>query len=151
MNEDLRVSWEQYHQLLATLAQTITRSGQQFDQILCIARGGLRVGDILSRRLHLPLAILSVSSYGDSRYAQGLRIAEHMTYSHDLGDRLLVADDMVDSGNTLKAVLQWLDRHYRFTVVKTAVIWYKAHSQIVPDFYVQYLDRNPWIHQPFEV
>lgn len=150
MSEDITVSWEEYHQLIAKLAETIDRSPESFDQILCIARGGLRVGDVLSRRLNLPLAILSTSSYGDSRQSQGVRIADHMTYSHDLGDRLLVVDDMVDSGRTLQEVLLWLDRQYKFSVIKTAVIWYKAHSQVVPDFYGQYLENNPWIRQPFE-
>ena len=31
-----------------------------------------------------------------------------------------------------------------------AVLWYKAHSVLVPDWYVEYLEDNPWIHQPFE-
>jgi len=35
--------------------------------------------------------------------------------------------------------------------VRTAVIWYKASSSFTPDFFVEYLPTNPWIHQPFEV
>ncbi|NEQ27333.1 MAG: phosphoribosyltransferase, partial [Microcoleus sp. SIO2G3] len=29
-------------------------------------------------------------------------------------------------------------------------IWYKERSIIAPDYYVDYLTDNPWIHQPFE-
>ena len=36
------------------------------------------------------------------------------------------------------------------TEVKSAVIWYKACSSVEPDFYLDYLPHNPWIHQPFE-
>jgi hypothetical protein len=36
------------------------------------------------------------------------------------------------------------------TEVKSAVIWYKACSSVKPDFYLDYLPSNPWIHQPFE-
>jgi hypothetical protein len=36
-------------------------------------------------------------------------------------------------------------------VCKTAVLWWKACSVFKPDFYVEYLADNPWIHQPFEV
>ncbi|MEI6116019.1 MAG: phosphoribosyltransferase, partial [Burkholderiales bacterium] len=31
-----------------------------------------------------------------------------------------------------------------------AVLWFKAHSVVTPDFYVHRLETNPWIHQPFE-
>jgi uncharacterized protein len=30
------------------------------------------------------------------------------------------------------------------------VLWYKAASVIRPDYFVDYLSDNPWIHQPFE-
>ncbi len=36
-------------------------------------------------------------------------------------------------------------------VCKTAVLWWKACSTAKPDYYVEYLADNPWIHQPFEV
>ncbi|HEY9846394.1 MAG TPA: hypothetical protein V6D03_09370, partial [Candidatus Caenarcaniphilales bacterium] len=60
--------------------------------------------------------------------------------------------DLVDSGISLQRTLIWLDRHYGFYIdeIKTAVLWYKASSVITPDFYVDYLPGNPWIHQPFE-
>jgi hypothetical protein len=35
--------------------------------------------------------------------------------------------------------------------MKTAVLWWKACSVYAPDFHVDYLPDNPWIHQPFEV
>jgi uncharacterized protein len=70
----------------------------------------------------------------------------------NLGNRVLVVDDLVDSGITLKKSLVWLDRQYGFYIdeVRTAVLWYKACSEFVPDYYVDYLPDNPWIHQPFE-
>jgi uncharacterized protein len=30
------------------------------------------------------------------------------------------------------------------------VLWYKVCSEFKPDYYVDYLPDNPWIHQPFE-
>jgi hypothetical protein len=30
------------------------------------------------------------------------------------------------------------------------VIWTKGVSSFTPDFSVEYLPTNPWIHQPFE-
>ena len=152
---DLHVTWDDYHRKIETLAATIHRSGWSFNQIVCLARGGLRMGDALSRIYDVPLAILSASSYGgqDGRDRSRLVFSEDLTKTTlHLGSRILLVDDLVDSGMTLQKTLPWLDRKYGFYIeeVRTAVIWYKACSVIKPDYYVNYLDNNPWIHQPFE-
>ena len=60
---DLYISWSDYHHKIEQLAVKIYQSGWEFNQIVCLARGGLRVGDILSRIYNQPLAILATSSY----------------------------------------------------------------------------------------
>ena len=59
----LYVSWDEYHMLIERLALKVSASGWAFDQILCLARGGMRPGDVLSRVFDKPLAIMSTSSY----------------------------------------------------------------------------------------
>jgi uncharacterized protein len=149
---DLYVSWPEYHQKIEQLAAKIYASGWHFNQILCLARGGLRVGDILSRIYNLPLAILSASSYQSDRTRGSLTFSPSLTMTTPtLGDRVLVVDDLVDSGKTLKNTIIWLREHYTTVAeIRTAVIWYKACSAIAPDYYADYLPDNPWIHQPFE-
>jgi len=151
----LTVSWDEYHVLIERLALTVHRSGYAFDQIICIARGGLRVGDVMSRIWERPLAILSTHSYAaEGGTVRGeLVIAEHMTMtSPKLGSRVLVVDDMVDSGHTLAMVMAELPMRFpHIAAIKSAVLWWKACSVFRPDFHVSYLPDNPWIHQPFEV
>ncbi len=68
-----------------------------------------------------------------------------------LSGKVLVVDDLVDSGVTLERVQRHLQQNSpSVTEVKTAVIWCKACSSVRPDFYLDYLEGNPWIHQPFE-
>ena len=55
----LHVSWDEYNTLVEKLALKVHESGYDFDQIICIARGGMRVGDVLSRIYERPLAILA--------------------------------------------------------------------------------------------
>jgi hypoxanthine phosphoribosyltransferase len=151
----LHVSWDEYNILVERLALQVHESGWRFNQIICIARGGLRVGDVLSRIYELPLAILSTHSYtADGGTTRGeLIIAEHMTMTAPrLGDRVLLVDDMVDSGQTLAAVRKELPLRFpHMEDIRTAVVWYKAHSVFEPHYYVEHLRDNPWIHQPFEV
>jgi hypothetical protein len=151
---DLWVTWDEYHQAIERLIVLVHESGWKFDQVLCLARGGLRPGDIFSRVFDVPLAILSTSSYREeSGTVRGaLNLAKSITISSGtLSGRVLLIDDLVDSGITLEKVQNHL--HHDFpdvTEVKTAVIWCKASSSIKPDYYLEYLQNNPWIHQPFE-
>ena len=117
--------------------------------------GGLRVGDILARIYKQPLAILATSSYsGPGKQERGtLTFSHHLTMTTArLGDRILLVDDLVDSGITLEQTIPWIHQHYGSQIeeIRTAVLWYKACSVIAPDYYVDYLPDNPWIHQPFE-
>jgi hypoxanthine phosphoribosyltransferase len=151
----LHVSWSDYYQKIEHLALKIYQSNWHFNQIVCLARGGLRVGDILSRIYNQPLAILATSSYsGPGKQERGtLTFSRHLTMTTvQLGDRILLVDDLVDSGITLEQTIPWLHQHYGSQIqeIRTAVLWYKARSVITPNYYVEYLPDNPWIHQPFE-
>lgn len=151
---ELRVSWSQYHRDIEELAVLVHQSGWQFDNILCLARGGLRPGDVLSRLFNVPVAILATSSYREEAGSkQGeLAIAKHVTMSSgSLKGRVLLVDDLVDSGVTLDKVQRHLQEAFpEVSEVRSAVIWYKACSCMRPDYFVQYLETNPWIMQPFE-
>jgi uncharacterized protein len=151
---DLYVTWPDYHNAIERLAIGVHQSGWPFNQIVCIARGGLRVGDTLSRIFKLPLAVISTQSYGgEAGNERGtLTVAKHMTMTTPtLGDRVLLVDDLVDSGATLDVVKQHLiDTYPTIVDIRTAVLWYKACSACAPDYHVHFLAESPWIHQPFE-
>ena len=129
-------------------------SGWQFDTILCLARGGMRPGDILSRIFDKPLAIMSTSSYrAEAGTVQGhLDLARYITTPRgEIAGRVLLVDDLADSGHTLSAVVKMLRENYpAITELRTAVIWTKGVSSFTPDYSVETLPSNPWIHQPFE-
>ncbi len=152
--KDLHVGWDEYYRLIEELALDIEASGWSFDAIVCLARGGLRVGDVLSRVFQRPLGVLFASSYReDAGMRQGsLQVAEHLSSAAPLpGPRWLLVDDLVDSGITLLEIPALLmRRHPQVRELRTAVIWQKAASVAVPDYCARRLASNPWIHQPFE-
>lgn len=146
-------SWDDYIRLNEKLVATVAKSGREFDNILCLSRGGMRPGDFFSRVYDMPLAILSTSSYREAKgtVQSTLDIAECVTGVSRLEGRVLLVDDMVDSGKTIKEVIEVLKQRYpEITEIRVAVLWYKSHSVLKPDWYVEYLPDNPWIHQPFE-
>ena len=150
----LYVSYDEYHTLIEKLAIKVFQSGWQFDTILCLARGGMRPGDILSRIFNVPLAIMSTSSYrSENGMVQGnLDIAHYITTPKGrIAGRVLLVDDLADSGVTLSAVIELLRTKYEpITDLRSAVLWTKALSSFTPDYTVEFLPTNPWIHQPFE-
>ena len=150
----LYVSYDEYHNLIEKLAIRVHQSGWEFDTILCLARGGMRPGDILSRIFDKPLAIMSTSSYrAEAGTQQGnLDIARYITTPKgEIAGRVLLVDDLADTGHTLNAVIGLLRSRYPTIIeLRSAVIWTKAVSTFTADYSVEFLPTNPWIHQPFE-
>ena len=150
----LYVSYDEYHNLIEKLAIRIYQSGWEFDTILCLARGGMRPGDILSRIFDKPLAIRATSSYRAEAGTQPgtLDIARYITTPKgEIAGRVLLVDDLADTGHTLNAVINLLRGSYKpITEMRSAVIWTKAVSTFSADYSVEFLPTNPWIHQPFE-
>ena len=129
---DLHISWEEYHKKTEELAIKVYDDGYDFNQVVCIAKGGMRVGDVFARIFNVPLAILSVESYkGEGNKTQRGSI----TFSRDLaktspniGSKVLLVDDLADSGITLKKSIDWLQHTYGFYLdepVRTGVLFYK--------------------------
>ena len=150
----LYVSYDEYHNLIEKLAIKVHLSGWEFDTILCLARGGMRPGDILSRIFEKPLAIISTSSYraGAGTVQGHLDIAKFITTPQgEIAGRVLLVDDLADTGHTLEAVIGMLrDNYPAITEMRSAVLWSKASSTFAADYSVESLPTNPWIHQPFE-
>lgn len=151
---DLWISWDEYHELIGRLALQVHQSGWKFDKIVCLARGGMRVGDVISRIYDVPLGILATSSYREAAgTVQGqLDIAQYITITRGtLDGNVLLVDDMVDTGLTFGRVRDHLRAEFPDIVeLRTAVLWWKGHSSFEPDYYISHLPTNPWIHQPFE-
>lgn len=152
--KDLYVSWDEYNRLIEKLAVRIFDSNWSFDAIICLARGGLRIGDVFSRLFNKPLGVLFTSSYRDNAGTSQSRllIADHISSAQPLpGKRWLLADDLVDSGATLVEVVPaLLARYPQVEEIRSAVLWRKGASVAEPDYFVESLPTNPWIHQPFE-
>jgi hypothetical protein len=153
---EIYINWSEYHQKIELLAAKVYQSDWDFNQIICIAKGGLRVGDILCRLYEKPLAILFATSYGGAgnRVRGEIAFSNHLAMTSDrLGNKVLLVDDLVDSGVSLQESLNWLNTYHSDEIeeIRTGVIWYKSCSQIQPGYYVDYLPDDPWIHQPFEI
>jgi len=152
--KDLYVSWDEYNRLIEKLVVKIWDSGWDFDAVVCLARGGLRVGDVFSRVFDKPLGVMFTSSYREQEgtVQSTLHISDALSSAQPLpGSKWLLVDDLADSGATLQEIMPEIRRRYpQIEELRSAVIWQKGSSVAVPDYVMEVLPSNPWIHQPFE-
>ena len=144
----LFVSWSDYHRATLNVAGAIYNSDWRFDHIVAVGRGGMRVGDVLSRLYRTPLAVLhSRSARADKRGE--VTLSEHLAILEEkLGQRVLLVDDFVDSGATLSSAKRRLEREC--AAVRTAVLWLREGADFEPDYYVEVVAGDCRIHHPVE-
>lgn len=140
------LSWSQYGELVTKLSDEVAASGERFDLVIGIARGGIPVAMVVSDRLGSKVDFINVKSYTDVGERVKPRILttiiERITEK-----RVLLVDDLVDGGETMETVTRYLETE-RPLVMKTAVLFTKPWSSFVPDFSLQTVDT--WIVFPYE-
>tara|TARA_B100000989_G_scaffold190504_1_gene143502 strand:- start:14361 stop:14903 length:543 start_codon:yes stop_codon:yes gene_type:complete len=162
MSKKLIIDWEEYNTSIDKLAIQISDSGFIPTFIICIARGGVRVGDILSRIFNVKCGYLGVESYSASNENEVADIQNKLTFARDLsttsknyGNKILVTDDLIDTGVTLEKTLSWLKNYKDFINqdinFRTAVLYKKEKSEFNSDYIVHNLKDNPWIVFPYEL
>ncbi len=144
----LPVTWEEYHILAQKLAATIlAHSKTPYDCIIAIARGGLSLGLILSDFLRIPVSTIVIQSYTDIQTQGEVTITGKLQTSIR-GKRVLLVDDISDSGRTFVRALRYL-RRCRPKSVTSVALYLKPHSSFRPDFFAQ--QTSLWILLPHEV
>ena len=157
MANKLIIDWKEYNLIVEKLAIQIHESGFKPTMLIGIMRGGAPIIDVLSRVFKLKCAYLAVESYsgkGTENQQGELVFSREMSSTvQDMGGRLLLCDDLSDTGVTLQKSINWLHNYpaiKNIESIKTAVLWKKKDSTFEPDYCAQRLESNPWIVQPFE-
>ena len=144
------------------LGVKVLESGFEPTLIVAIWRGGTPVGMALQEVLEYcgvesdHIAIRTSSYLGVEERGE---VAVHgLNYiikkiRHD--DRVLIVDDVFDTGNTIKAVVEEIRRRARGNTpeeIRVAVPWFKPsrnETDMVPDFYLR--ETAEWLVFPHEL
>ena len=131
--------YEEFLQDVRKLSSLIT---EEFDTIVAIARGGLTLAHFLAEAKGVR-SVVAINSIGYDD--QQKRDKVDLAHIPDLrsSKSVLVVDDIVDSGDTMKAVMGELRSRYPGLELQSAVLFYKKSANFKPDFFVQYADE--WI------
>jgi hypoxanthine phosphoribosyltransferase len=129
------LTWEGFGRGSRELAALVADSGFRPDVILAIARGGLQTAGALAYALSVKNCyVMNVEFYTgeDQRLDFPLLLPPPLNLV-DLHDtRVLVADDVADTGSTLAMVTKLCGEVV--ADIKTAVLYQKPHSIIDCDF-----------------
>jgi len=146
----VNVSWQDLDDLVAQLAERL-RASPEPDVVLAISRGGLVPAGMLGYRMGWrDMLLAAVVVYDDEQGFRGA--AEFLQFpSDDLlrGKRVLIVDEVWDSGTTIAAVSARIRAAGGEPV--TAVLHYKpgrSRVDIVPDHYI--VETDDWVIYPFK-
>ncbi|UFS62104.1 phosphoribosyltransferase [Sulfurimonas sp. HSL-3221] len=112
------------------------------DMIVALARGGMMGAQLLGYGLDVRnIGLLRVASYDDASQR------ETVTIDGDCPGgtfrRILIVDDIVDSGKTLQQVKAYLRERYPQSTIKCAAPWSKPTACEQPDFSCR--EATEWI------
>ena len=142
------MSWEDLGDGARALAEAVARDGFAPDLILAVARGGLLVAGALSYALDVKNTFtMNVEFYTgvDERLDAPLLLPPVPDPVDLRRARVLVADDVADTGATLALVRSFCAPHVH--EVRTAVLYEKPHSSIACDYVWRRTDH--WITFPW--
>ena len=145
------VSWDQFHRDARALAWRLSGSRQDWRAVVCITRGGMVPAGMMAYHLKLRnILVAAVEFYsGVARRAQQPTFLQFPADPFISGKRILIVDDIWDSGKTIMAVKERV-RAAGGTPI-TAVLHYKPTASMFedrPDFYVE--TTSAWIVYPWE-
>jgi xanthine phosphoribosyltransferase len=142
------VSWDQFHRDCRALVWRLAEVGP-FDCIVCITRGGLVPAAIVARELNIRLIeTICVTSYQHQTQGQ-LKVIKTISESvlkagGEGGSRILVVDDLVDTGNTARVVREILPKaHF-------ATVYAKPLGRPLVDTFITEVSQDTWIFFPWD-
>lgn len=140
------VSWTDLHRDARALAWRLAELGP-FTSIVGVTRGGLAPAAIIARELDIRLVdTVCIVSYREGEAGVADRRGE-ITVLKGLdsdGEGMLVIDDLVDSGETAKAVKAMLPKAH------LATVYAKPAGVPVVDTYVTLVSQDTWIVFPWD-
>lgn len=142
------LSWEQFGRASRDLARSVWVSGFEPEIIVCVARGGLIPAGALAYALdNKSILVLNVEFYtGIGTTLRGPRLLDPIPENHGMaGKRILIVDDVADSGRTLQFVKEICEEYTE--QIKVAVLYEKPASVVSCDFAWKRTDQ--WISFPW--
>lgn len=164
MPEKIYLSSEDLHNDAIKLAAEILQSGFRPKVIIALWRGGTPIGIAVQEFLdhygntqsdHIAIRTSSYSGIDNQSREVRIHGLSYLVRNINRDDPLLIVDDVYDTGQTIKALIDELTLKCRNNTpldIRVAVPWYKPtrnETDREPDYYIHTTDK--WIKFPFSL
>ncbi len=141
-------TWSQIYDMLLRQARKIRGDHYQPDVVVGIARGGLVPSCVIADLLQTPeLTSVTIESYVDIAQSAAQPTLKRCLQTDVAGKRVLLVDDISDSGKTLQLAKKHL-QDSGAQQIKTATLYSKPDTATTPDYFEKQTCR--WIVFPWE-
>ena len=142
-------TWNQIYNMLLNLTEKIRKNGFKPDIIVGVSRGGWPPARVLSDLMGNPnLANVRAEFYLGVAETKGEPVLTQQVSMEVAGKKVLVVDEVADTGKSLKLVKEHIIEKGAMEV-KIATVYYKPWSIVKPDYYEKETSR--WIVFPWEI
>jgi hypothetical protein len=142
------LGWEEFGTASRSLARNVVDSGFEPDLVIAIARGGLLLAGAIAYALDTKACgALNVEFYTgtDARLPEPVLLPPMLDEPAVAGKRVLLVDDVSDSGRTLALVVQLLEA--TGAEIRTACLYVKPRTVFMPDYV--WRSTSSWIAFPW--
>ncbi|HHV6343688.1 TPA: xanthine phosphoribosyltransferase, partial [Haemophilus influenzae] len=136
--------WDMFQMHARKLSERLLPASQ-WKGIIAVSRGGLFPAAVLARELGLRhIETVCIASYHDHNNQGELQVL-HAAQVPNGGEGFIVVDDLVDTGNTARAIRQM------YPNAKFVTVFAKPAGAELVDDYVIDIPQNTWIEQPWDL
>ncbi|WP_428737532.1 phosphoribosyltransferase [Sulfurimonas sp.] len=115
---------------------------EKFDGIIAISRGGLTLGHCIAEGLGLrDVQTIRTELYDDTTKRDVIKLFGECKFEQH--KKVLVLDDIADSGETLKFIMNYLQENFECIEFISATLFYKKTSCYEPIFWIK--EASMWI------
>jgi xanthine phosphoribosyltransferase len=142
------VTWDQFHRDSRALAWRLSGEGP-FEAVVAIARGGLVPAAIVARELNIrTVESVAIKSYDHQNQGQ-IKVLKPMAQAildvAKNGGKVLIVDDLVDTGATARIVRDMLPgAHF-------ATVYAKPMGREMVDTFITEVSQDTWIFFPWDL
>lgn len=144
----MAVSWERFHDDVRRLAADLVPLCP-FHALVAITRGGLVPAAILARELDIRVVeTICLASYARETQQGALDVLKPLPadfLATSAAKKILVVDDLVDTGETMKFVRTLLPKAH------AAVVYAKPRGRPLVDAFAADVPQDTWIYFPWDL
>ena len=140
----LNITWNDILEDSRKLANILKHNRINFDCIVCVTRGGMIPATILAHELNIKyIDTVCISSY-QSHQQQDIICLKPINDATKKFSNIVVIDELVDSGNTIKYIKNQLPNAYYCS------LYVKEQSKNEVDLYIKQFSQDNWLNFPWE-